>query len=99
MVNGSRGRVVRFEEMVCNERGVNLGQFQCPIVRFDNGNEKRISPVTTFHGGDGGAALVRAQLPLKLAWALTVHKSQGMTLTRVEVQLADAFEVIHFLAK
>ena len=31
------------------------------------------------------------QLPLKLAWALTVHKSQGMTLSRAEIQVADAF--------
>ena len=28
---------------------------------------------------------------LKLAWALTVHKSQGMTLSRAEIQVADAF--------
>jgi len=35
--------------------------------------------------------LGRKQLPLKLGWALTVHKSQGMTLSRAEVQLDDAF--------
>ena len=32
------------------------------------------------------------QVPLKLAWALTVHKSQGMTLSRCEVMVANAFE-------
>jgi len=31
-------------------------------------------------------------VPLRLALALTVHKSRGMTLGRVEVALADAFE-------
>lgn len=35
---------------------------------------------------------MRVQFPLKLAWALTVHKSQGMTLSRAQLMLADAFE-------
>ena len=33
-----------------------------------------------------------AELPLKLAWAMTVHKSQGMTVSRARVDLAAAFE-------
>ena len=36
--------------------------------------------------------MTRLQLPLKLAWSLTVHKSQGMTIERAELQLDDAFD-------
>ena len=36
--------------------------------------------------------LPTGKVPLKLAWALTIHKSQGMTLSRAELKLADAFE-------
>ena len=31
-------------------------------------------------------------LPLKLAWSLTVHQSQGMTIKLVALQLDDAFD-------
>ena len=36
--------------------------------------------------------ITRTQLPLRLAWALSVHKAQGMTLSRCEVMLNNCFE-------
>ena len=96
LVNGSRGVVVGFRSRVpvVGEYGVRDGAYDAAVVRFDAGpgafREVVVTPVSFFTWTFGGAA-ARAQLPLKLAWALTVHKSQGMTLSRAEIQIADAF--------
>lgn len=80
LVNGSRGIVKSFDE-----------KSRSPVVLFTNGVRMTIEEVSTFQGGSSGA-MTRTHLPLKLAWCLTVHKSQGMTLTRAELQLDDAFD-------
>lgn len=50
--------------------------------RFDPKNPRRVVAVDTFE---------RLQTPLTLAWATTVHKSQGMTLDYAQVDVEDAF--------
>ena len=41
------------------------------------------------------ATIARVQVPLRLAWALTVHKSQGMTLKKAVVDVQGAFASGH----
>lgn len=68
---------------------------QWPVVRFDNGVTRTIFADCRVHElGDEEpySLLMRTQIPLVAAWAMTIHKSQGMTLNRVIVDLAKSFE-------
>ncbi|KAJ7225902.1 hypothetical protein GGX14DRAFT_422829 [Mycena pura] len=64
-----------------------------PIVRFTNGVELLMTPQEfTINNADGEMEARRDQVPLILAWALSVHKSQGQTIERVRVDLRNTFE-------
>lgn len=78
--NGSTGEVVDFD----NESGF-------PVVQLTSGRVVCIEP-ETWAIDDGNAALAAIrQVPLRLAWAITVHKSQGMSLDRAYIDLSGAF--------
>ncbi|KAL4434118.1 hypothetical protein ABPG75_000559 [Micractinium tetrahymenae] len=81
LVNGARGVVERFSD------SQNL-----PVVRFASGKVVTMGRERWAISTGGRLAAQRVQLPLELAWAMSVHKSQGMTLDRAEVSLERAFE-------
>ena len=94
LVNGSRGVVKSFQEGRSGEFDAYSGKSETklyPVVHFSNGVKMLVREESIFQGGSAGA-MTRSQLPLKLAWSLTVHKSQGMTIERAELQLDDAFD-------
>jgi hypothetical protein len=79
-VNGSLG-VVRDFDVLTNY----------PIVEFRNGKTITMVPDTwELRDGDKKRASI-IQIPLRLAWAITVHKSQGMTLDAAKIDLSKAF--------
>jgi hypothetical protein len=71
LVNGSRGVVERFCEGTTSDS-------KYPMVKFRNGEVIIISPATWASEDVDG--LTREQIPLRLAYPLTIHKAQGATL-------------------
>ncbi len=57
-----------------------------------NGRRITISKATWMIQDDTKILAELTQYPLRLAWAITVHKSQGMSLDAVEVDLSKSFE-------
>ncbi len=77
--NGTLGRVVGFED-------------QWPIVELW-ANQRRITvePHKWQIEEDGSIRAALTQVPLRLAWAITIHKSQGMSLDAAQVDLGRSF--------
>lgn len=92
LTNGRMGTIVGFSQDA---------EGNAPVVRFDHGLVKRIAPIEAVtesapvpRGAGKKAAvfkLTRKQIPLRLAWAITVHGAQGESLDRAHLDLAGVF--------
>ena len=98
LVNGSRGVVIGFgpadEDWDDYDTQAKKwdGRNAVPIVKFDNGHVLAISSnYSTIFVGNAQCHMTRRQIPLRLCWALTIHKAQGMSLTRAQVDVSNAF--------
>lgn len=63
-----------------------------PIVKTRDGNRIWVEPMDWTIEDDGRVLAKISQLPLRLAWAITVHKSQGMSLDAAVMDLRAVFE-------
>ncbi|MBE0442396.1 MAG: AAA family ATPase [Psychrobacter sp.] len=65
-----------------------------PVVRLNSGREVVAEPEEWIIEDETGDVLASyLQVPLCLAWAITIHKSQGMTLDAAEIDLSRTFEL------
>jgi len=79
LCNGSRGVVVKF---------VN----DYPVVKFVNGVEITLS-YNTWNIVENGTEIANIrQIPLRVAYACSAHKTQGMTIDYAEVDMSNIFE-------
>jgi len=78
-VNGTQGKVIDFDED------------QWPVVKTFSGRIITAKPAEWIVEGSDETIAQISQIPLRLAWAITVHKSQGMNLDVAEIDLSRCF--------
>lgn len=80
-VNGTLGTIEGFDS-----------ETKYPIIHTSNRRQIFARP-TEWTIEEGGRTHARvAQIPLRLAWAITIHKSQGMSMDAAVIDLSNAFE-------
>ncbi|WP_131669849.1 AAA family ATPase [Psychrobacter pygoscelis] len=97
--NGTMGEIVAFESLKSNgkvddEDKKDEAEQKLPVVKLNDGRRVRAEPEEWMIEDENGEVLASySQVPLCLAWAITIHKSQGMTLDAAEIDLSKTFEL------
>tara|TARA_B100000073_G_scaffold272866_2_gene232608 strand:- start:488 stop:1732 length:1245 start_codon:yes stop_codon:yes gene_type:complete len=79
LINGSRGIVTKFVD-------------DLPVVKFMNGEEITINYHEWEIEEKGQKIVTISQIPLRLGYAFSIHKSQGCTIDYAEIDLSNLFE-------
>ena len=90
LVNGSRGVVVDFKKAEPDDNAkalIKRDETLMPVVEFKSGDRRTID-YNTWEVQDFPGVL-RKQIPLKLAYAVTIHKAQGATLDCALIDVGD----------
>lgn len=82
-VNGTQGTVKEL-----NEHTVMVELLDGDVVEVEEMSWEKCEG----YGSNKNVVAMISQIPLKLAWAITIHKSQGMTLDRAVIDVSHAFE-------
>ncbi|KAI9391171.1 hypothetical protein POPTR_007G054500v4 [Populus trichocarpa] len=89
LCNGATGTVTGFVPV--EDKNARKSDILFPQVKFDRGPEILIEP-QKFEIFEGDIVVAwRYQIPLILAWAISIHKCQGMTLDHAQTDLSRAF--------
>ncbi len=80
-VNGTLGKVIDFDE-----------ETNYPIIKTLSGDTIIAEPEKWIIEEGTKILASVSQIPLRLAWAITIHKSQGMSLDCAEIDLSKTFE-------
>jgi len=75
LANGSRATITGF------------GPHDEPVVKFISGHEMQLQTMTWYMRVNETAKIKRTQFPIKLAWAISLHKSQGCSLDLARIDL------------
>jgi hypothetical protein len=78
-VNGTRGQVI------------DINDDELPVVKTLAGKEIVVNQETWAVDDNGKILASISQIPLRHAWAITVHKSQGMSLDAAVIDLSKSF--------
>jgi ATP-dependent DNA helicase PIF1 len=97
LVNGSLGEVIGFADQQNSRSGANQGTGITVLVRFKLSTGRMYTrPIHAEKWEtmmpNGNVQCSRHQVPLILAWAMTIHKAQGHTIDRLRVDLEGVFE-------